>query len=191
MTMQHGLYPEREPGTASIGDYEDFTAMALDPGELKALVAGAGECVFSWTTSQGFPVGVVMAYVYRHGRFWTNCIAQRKRVAALRARPQAAVVVNKDGKMATYKGNAVIHSPGDDDWDHVKSWFYAALSGAERDPGNPFLRRVQAFLDGPHQVIIEMPAQLVLSFDFGKFSLLTQAAIGSVASPASADGEMG
>jgi hypothetical protein len=32
-------------------------------------------------------------------------------------------------------------------------------------------------------VIIEMPAQLVVSFDFGKFSLLTQAAIGSGASP--------
>ena len=68
-------------------------------------------------------------------------------------------MVNKDGKMATYKGNAVIHSPRDGDWDHVQLWFYAALSGAERDPGNPFLRRVQAFLDGPHQVIIEMPAQ--------------------------------
>jgi len=118
--MQHGLYPQRQPDPPSIGDYEDFTAMALDPGELDALVAGAGECVFNWTTSQGFPVGVVMAYVYRHGRFWTNCTAQRKRVAALRARPQAAVVVNKDGKMATYKGNAVIHSPADDDWDRCQ-----------------------------------------------------------------------
>jgi hypothetical protein len=189
--MQHSLYPERGPGTASIADYEDFTAMALDPGELEALVAGPGQCVFNWTTSQGFPVGVVMAYVYRHSRFWTNCTAQRKRVAALRARPQAAVVLNKDGKMATYKGNAVIHSPADDDWDDVKSWFYAALSGVERDPGNPVLRRVQAFLNGPHQVIIEVPAQLVLSFDFGKFSLLTQAAIGPAASPAPGYGEMG
>jgi len=45
-------------------------------------------------------------------------------------------------------------------------------------------------LDGPHQVIIEMPAQLVLSFDLGKFSLLTQAAIGSAASPESGGGQM-
>jgi hypothetical protein len=40
-------------------------------------------------------------------------------------------------------------------------------------------------------VIIEMPARLVLSFDFGKFSRLTQAAIGSVASPAPGGGETG
>jgi hypothetical protein len=31
--MQHGLHLEREHGAASIGDYEDFTAMALDPGD--------------------------------------------------------------------------------------------------------------------------------------------------------------
>jgi hypothetical protein len=139
--------------------------MALDPSELEALVGDGGECVFSWSTSQGYPVGVVMAYVYRHGSFWTNCAARRKRVAALRARPQAAVVVNRDGKMASYKGDSVIHSPGDADWDQVKGWFYAALSGAERDPDNPIARRLQAFLDGPHQVIIETPANLVVSFE--------------------------
>jgi haloalkane dehalogenase len=57
-----------------------------------------------------------------------------ERVAALRARPRAAVVVCKDARMATYKGGAVIHSPADADWDSVKGWFYAALSGAEHDP---------------------------------------------------------
>jgi hypothetical protein len=122
-----------------------------------------------------------MAYVYRRGSFWTNCTARHKRVAALRVRPQAAVIVNKDGKMATYKGNAVIHSQADADWDQVKTWFYAALSGAERDPDTPFLRSLEAFLDGPDQVIIEMPATLVVSFDFGKFSSLTQAAIAASA----------
>ncbi len=157
--------------------------MALDPSQLAALVGDAGECVFNWTTSLGYPVGVVMAYVYRHGSFWTNCTARRKRVTALRARPQAAVILNRNGKMATYKGDAVIHSRADADCDQVKTWFYAALSGAERDPGTPFLRSLEVFLDGPHQVIIEMPATLVVSFDFGKFSTVTQAAIATSASP--------
>ena len=31
--MQHGMYLGREHGTASIGDYEGFTAVALDPGD--------------------------------------------------------------------------------------------------------------------------------------------------------------
>lgn len=65
----------------------------------------------------------------------------------------------------------------------MKGWFYAALSGAERDPDNPIARRLQAFLDGPHQVIIETPANLVVSFDFGKFSSITQRAMGIPAGP--------
>jgi hypothetical protein len=175
--------PERHARPPSIGDHEDFTKMALDPSQLAALVGERGECVFNWSTSRGYPIGVVMAYVYRHGSFWTNCTAGRKRVAALRARPQAAVVVNRDGKMATYKGEAIVHSRTDADWDEVKGWFYAALSGTERDPDNPIARSLEAFLDGPHQVIIETPANLVLSFDFGKFSAVTQAAIGVPAGP--------
>jgi len=175
--------PDRAP---SIGDHEDFTLMALYPTELETLVGDRGECVFNWSTSQGYPVGVVMAYVYRHGSFWTNCTATRKRVAALRSRPRASVVVSKDGKMATYKGDVVIHSSADADWDQVKQWFYAALSGADREPDNPFLRKLEAFLDGPHQVIIETPATLVVTFDFTRFSSITQAAVGVPGRPTKA-----
>ena len=158
--------PEQPAAAPSIGDYEDFTKMALDPGEVAALVAERGECVLNWTTSEGYPVGVVMAYVFRHGRFWTNCTATRKRVSALRVRPQAAVVVTSAAKMATFKGDAVIHSRTDANWDDVKGWFYQALAGGEAEPENPIARRLEEFLDGPHQVIIEIPASLVVSFDF-------------------------
>lgn len=169
-------------GAPSIGDYEDFTTMALGPGEVTALIAERGECVLNWTTSDGYPVGVVMAYVFRHGRFWVNCTATRKRVSALRARPQAAVVVTKDGRMATFKGDAVIHSRTDAGWDSVQGWFYRALAGGDADTENPVARRLERFLDGPHQVIIEIPANLVVSFDFDRFSAMTQAALGFGAS---------
>ena len=170
--------PDRLDRRPSIGDYEDFARMTLAPSDLAALVGDRGECVFNWSTQEGYPVGVVMAYIYRHDSFWTNCSAQRKRVAALRARPQAAVVVNHDAKMATYKGDAVIHSGSDEDWVEVKRWFYAAMADTAQYPDNPGARAFEDFLDGPHQVIIEMPANLVVSFDFGKFSAITQAAIG-------------
>jgi hypothetical protein len=174
--------PGPSAGAPSIGDYEDFTRMALAPGEVAALVAERGECVVNWTTSEGYPVGVVMAYVFRHGHFWVNCTATRKRVSALRVRPQAAVVVTKEGRMATFKGDAVVHSRTDADWDSVKGWFYRALAGGDADPENPIARRLEKFLDGPHQVIIAIPANLVVSFDFQRFSALTQQALGLGAS---------
>lgn len=167
-----------------ITDYEDFTKMGLNSEQLEELIGDSGQCVFNWSTRDGYPVGVVMAYLYRYGRFWMNCAAHRKRVTALRARPQSAVVVNKDGKMATFKGKSVIHSPQSAGWDELKAWFYAALSGAERAPDNPAARSFERFLDGPHQVIIETAPTLVVSFDFGRFAATTQAAIeASLANP--------
>lgn len=165
---------EGHVGPRSIGDYEDFTQMRLDREELRALVGVGGECVLNWTTRDGYPVGVVMAYAFRSGSFWVNCTAHRQRIAALRVRPQAVIVLNKDGKMATYKGAATIHTRSDPDWQALTTWFYGALSGSSGDPENLFLQQLQTFLDGPTQVIIEVPAELVLSFDFTKFSATIQ-----------------
>ena len=158
-------------------DYEDLAGMQLDEAEIAELVDGGGECVFNWTTAEGFPVGVVVAYVFRNGKFWTTCAARRKRVPALRKRPQSAIVINKGGKTASYKGNSVIHAPGDPDWVEVKTWFYKALSGTEREPDNVGFRNFEKFLDSPHRVIIETEARLVVGFDTAKFAAHTAQAI--------------
>ena len=50
-------------------DYEDLTSMKLDEAALRGLVDGGGECIFNWTTKDGYPVGVVVAYIYRDGKF--------------------------------------------------------------------------------------------------------------------------
>ena len=89
-------------------DYEDLTGMQLDDDQLAQLVGGGGECVFNWTNRDGYPVGVVVAYLYRDGRFFTTCADRRKRVPALRARPQSAVVINRDGMTASFKGDSIV-----------------------------------------------------------------------------------
>ena len=75
-------------------DYEDLTAMRLDDEALAGLLNAGGECVFNWTTRDGFPVGVVVAFVHRDGKIFTTCAERRKRVPALRARPQSGIVIN-------------------------------------------------------------------------------------------------
>ena len=158
-------------------DYEDLTGMQLDDEELADLVGRGGECVFNWTTRDGYPVGVVVAYIYKDGTFFTTCAQRRKRVAALRDRPQSAIVINHGGRTATYKGESTVHAPGDEGFDELKTWFYGALSGTTLDPDDQYKRAFAMFLDSPNRVIIETPVRLVIGFDSAKFQAFTAEAI--------------
>jgi hypothetical protein len=158
-------------------DYEDLSEMTLTEDEITELIGSRGECVFNWTTKDGFPVGVVVAYVYRDGMFWTTCAERRKRVPALRTRPQSGIVINRGGKTASYKGNSVVHTNADEDWNEVKTWFYKALSQTDAHPENVGFRNFEKFLDSPHRVIISTEANLVVGFDTVRFGKFTAAAI--------------
>jgi hypothetical protein len=158
-------------------DYEDLTTMRLDEEALRALVEPGGECIFNWTTTDGYPVGVVVAYVYRNGKFWTTCADRRKRVPALRKRPQSGIVINRNGKTASYKGDSIVHANGDAGFDELKTWFYATLSGVATAPEDAYRRAFAKFLDSPHRVIIETDARLVVAFDTMKFAAFTNEAI--------------
>lgn len=158
-------------------DYEDLTTMRLDDDELEKLLGAGGECVFNWTTMAGYPVGVVVAFVYRDGKFYTTCAERRKRVPALRKRPQSAVVINSNGKTASFKGDSIVHANGDDGFDELKSWFYPTLSGLAADPEDEYRQAFTKFLDSEHRVIIETEANLVVAFDAVKFRAFTNEAI--------------
>ena len=161
-------------------DYEDLTGMQLDEAELADLVGHGGECVFNWTTQDGYPVGVVVAYIYKDGTFFTTCADRRKRVPALRTRPQSAIVVNRDGRTATYKGDSVVHAHGDDGFDELKKWFYDALSGVAQAPDDEYRKAFRKFLDSRNRVIIETDARLVIGFDAHKFRAFTAEAMAAM-----------
>jgi hypothetical protein len=158
-------------------DYEDLTGMQLSAEELAELIGGGGECIFNWTTKEGYPVGVVVAYIYKDGKFWTTCAERRKRVPALRKRPQSGIVINQGGRTASFRGDSVVHANGDPDFDELKSWFYATLSGVASSPDDAYRRAFAKFLDSPHRVIIETDAKLVVGFDTAKFRSFTNEAI--------------
>lgn len=165
-------------------DYEDLTSMQLDQSQLDEQLAEVGECVFNWTTRDGYPVGVVVAFVYHEGKFFTTCAERRKRVPALRARPQSAIVINEGGKTASYKGDSIVHAAGDPGFDELKTWFYRRLSRLDIDPDDAYRQSFAKFLDSPHRVIIETEARLVVGFDTAKFRTFTAEAMAA----AQADG---
>jgi hypothetical protein len=174
--VRPGILGEAQSGDIVITDIEDVSAMALSTTQLADLVGEGGLCVFNWTTSEGYPVGVLVAYVFHNGRFWTTAPTRRKRVSALRARPASSIVVTSNASAATFKGDSIIHSPSDPGWDLLKGWFYAAMSGTARDPDDIGAQTMRELLDSPHRVIIETPAHPVVSFDWAKFERALSAA---------------
>jgi hypothetical protein len=107
------------------------------------------------------------------------------------ARGAAAVRVdlNHSGRTASYKGMSVIHRPGDDGWDELKTWFFTALTaghgergerpnvGADyKDTKDDYLQ----LLDSPNRVIIETEANLVVGFDTARFAAKTAKAAAAV-----------
>ncbi len=154
-------------------DYEDLTDMRLIGDELEPLLQSPAECVFNWTNKEGYPVGVVVAFVYHEGKFFTTCAERRARVPALRARPQSGIVINAGGKTATYKGDSIVHANGDPGFEELKNWFYPRLSRLDTNPDDAYVQSFAKFLDSPHRVIIETEANLVVGFDTAKFHAFT------------------
>ena len=119
----------------------------------------------NWTTRDGWPVGVMHRFVWHEERFWITCAVERKRVAALRARPQSSVVVSSEGTWlggdvtTTAKTLATIHDDRE-----TKDWFYPRLAERQRqgDAGiAEFLRRI----DTPGRVVIELDPVSWITYD--------------------------
>jgi general stress protein 26 len=149
-----------------VTDYEDVTKYGLTEAAEAELLARQIECTFIWSNSAGHPVGVIMNYVFRDGKFWLTASDQRARVAAVRRDPRVAVVVTSRGsgittsKSLTYKGHCVVR-----DDEATKAWFYPALAAAVR-PGDPdaaaaFVRH----LDSPRRVVLEVTPTGRIGFD--------------------------
>lgn len=147
-------------------DYEDVTKYRLDQGSEAELLARQIECTFIWSNSEGHPLGVIMNYVFRDGRFWLTASSQRARVPAVRRDPRVSVVVTSRGsgittsKSLTYKGRCVVRED-----EATKAWFYPALAAAVR-PGDPeaaaaFVRH----LDSPRRVVLEVVPEGRIGFD--------------------------
>lgn len=155
-------------------NYEDVTVYGLDEDDEAELLAAQNECTFIWSNKEGWPVGVIMSYVFRDGKFWLTASSQRARISAVRRDPRVCVVVSSTGssmprnKTVTYKGTCTIV-----DDQETKDWFYPALSAAViREPGarrDAFTR----FLDSPRRVILVVEPTQRIGYDGVKMGRAT------------------
>ena len=147
-------------------DYEDVTKYGLDQGSEAELLARQIECTFIWSNAEGHPLGVIMNYVFRDGRFWLTASSQRARVPAVRRDPRVSVVVTSRGsgittsKSLTYKGRCVVRED-----EATKAWFYPALAAAVRPGDAEAAAAFVRHLDSPRRVVLEVVPEGRIGFD--------------------------
>jgi general stress protein 26 len=152
-----------------VDSYEDVSMYALDTSREQALLDAQTECCFMWSTSAGDPVGVIMNYVAKDGRFWLTCTRRRKRVPAIEARPRVAIAISSRGtdigvsQTVTYKGSATVHEDG-----ATKAWFYAALAAKVRPESADQQAAFVHHLETPGRVVIEIVPDTRIGFDAEK-----------------------
>lgn len=152
------------------GNYEDVTKYTLDESDEAQLMVAQNECTFMWSTKEGWPVGVIMSYVHRHGRFWLTASSQRARISAVRRDPRVCIAVTStgssmgSGKTVTYKGMCTVHDDRE-----TKDWFYPALAEAFTDDPDRQKQWV-SFLDSPRRVILEVEPTKRIAYDGAKMA---------------------
>ena len=155
-------------------NYEDVTVYGLDDDVEAEMLDAQNECTFIWSNKEGWPVGVIMSYVYRDGKFWLTASSQRARISAVKRDPRVCIVVTSTGskmarnKTVTYKGTCTVH----DDQD-TKDWFYPALAAAIRRDDMQGQEIFAKFLDSPRRVILEVEPTQRIGYDGGKMGKAT------------------
>jgi general stress protein 26 len=155
-------------------NYEDVTVYGLDDAVETEMLDAQNECTFIWSNKEGWPVGVIMSYVHRDGKFWLTASSQRARISAVKRDPRVCIVVTSTGskmarnKTVTYKGTCTVH-----DDQETKDWFYPALAAAIRRDDVRAQELFAKFLDSPRRVILEVEPTQRIGYDGGKMGKAT------------------
>lgn len=136
---------------------EDLSAFKLTDDERAVLFESQNECTVCWTNKAGWPVGMPHSFVWSDGKFWVHTTTNRKRVSALRARPQSGIVVSSlgtemVGAMVSTKTMATVH---DGDRDLVRWLLPLFLRRVGMASDEESMRQQMELLDTPGRVVLE------------------------------------
>jgi nitroimidazol reductase NimA-like FMN-containing flavoprotein (pyridoxamine 5'-phosphate oxidase superfamily) len=157
--------------------YDDVSSYSLDDEDERLLLEAQDECTFIWSNKEGWPVGVIMSYVWRDGAFWLSISSLRVRVAAVQRDPRVSICVTSRGtsvkgaQTVTYKGTCEVFSD-----EETKAWFLPALAERLR-PGNPEAQAAFVALnDTPNRRVFKVTPTQRIGFDGRKMAKATREA---------------
>ena len=156
---------------AKTDDHEIVSIYPFSDTEIEQLMNNSNECVLMWATKDGWPVGVVHAFVWHDGKIWITFAAHRHRAAAIRRDNRVSVVVSSTGYpervgsdlargAVTFKGRAAIL-----DDEKTKRWFYPALSkklNPDNAAGETFFN---SLLDSPLRVVLAVTPEKKIMYN--------------------------
>ena len=161
----------------TITDYDDVTQYGLDDDLRDEILRKQIECTFIWGPKTGWPVGVLMTYLWKDGSFWVSATSQRKRISAIKRDPRVSIVVSSYGtdlgpaKGITAKGRAVIH-----DDQATKDWFYPACAAVNIPTAGKLQDAFTRMLDTERRLVIEVKPEKWITFDATKMMTASIAA---------------
>lgn len=153
-----------------IQNYEDVSVYPLDDDAREQILLEQNECSFVWGTRDHWPIGVIMSYVWRDGKFWLTATSQRARIKAIRRDPRVSIIVSSVGlaigpaRSITVKGRVKIRDDAE-----TKAWLYpditrAILRGAPQSMIDHFVQ----MLDSERRLILEVTPEKWITYDAGK-----------------------
>lgn len=157
-------------------NYEDVTVYNLEDEDEREMLLAQNECTFIWANKEGWPVGVIMSYVWAKDCFWVTATSQRARIHAVRRDPRVSICVTSKGSSApgnrtvTYKGTCEIL-----DDQETKDWFYPALAAAIRPNDEQGAKMFAGFLDSPRRVVLKITPTQRIGYDGRKMGEATAA----------------
>ncbi len=160
--------------------YDDVKQYTLEDPDIAELITAQSECTFMWSTKEGWPVGVIMSYVFKDDCFWLSVSSLRVRVHAVQRDPRASISITSKGSKLpiglslTYKGLCKVHSDQD-----TVDWFLPALAKRLR-PGSEEAQKVFVDLNNTaNRRVIQFTPTKTIGFDGRKMGQATIDAVGS------------
>lgn len=152
-------------------DHEIVSIYPFSDSDIDSLMHHSNECVLMWSTKDGWPVGVIHAFVWHQGKIWMTFAAHRHRTAAIRRDNRVSVCVSSGGYppgaaaslprgAVTFKGRAQIFED-----DETKRWFYPALSkklNPDNASGEAFFNNL---LDSPLRVVLSVTPEKKIMYN--------------------------
>lgn len=163
--------------TEQAKNWENVKSYSLDSDAEEALYAAQIECTMIWASKDGWPMGVIVNYIHRDGRFWLTMSEERPRVNQIRKDPRVCIAISSKGssikerQSLTYKCEAIVHTDRET-LDRILPDFAATMRPGDPEKAAAFLK----MLDSPERVVVELIPVKRVGFDSAKMWAASEAA---------------
>ena len=155
-------------------NYDDVSHYTLEAEDEQALIGAQNECTFMWCTKEGWPVGVIMSYVYDRGYFWLSVSSLRVRVQAVAREPRTSISITSKGcnmeapLSLTYKGTCEVLSDQE-----TIDWFLPTLAKRLRAGDEQAQKEFVRLNNTPNRRVLKFKPVKKIGFDSRKMRRAT------------------